>query len=248
MSEMEVNYVKKLSLGSNGSFNLQDVFPGIPTPFWVHPGETILFGGDTKLGKTAFVQNIAVRVNTLKTLYFNSEISEQLLFRRTMQIAHNLNKGQVDVHYDINNNSLSKKGVELDSLRKTIINGGFKLIILDTIGGLSAGKLGEYSTKEDKIADYLKELALGLDVIIFEVWHISKSAITGFDGKRKDLNIHSFKGSAALEQMADKVILFEGKQDDSLRTITSAGARDETPFKITTKYHWDTFSFSNFIG
>ncbi len=256
---MENRYVKYLASDYvDKSFNLQEVFPQISTPFWVYPGEVILFFGDTKLGKTAFAQNIAIGVKKLKTLYFNSEVSEELMFRRTMQIAHRFTENQVNVHYDINDNTLSKEvshlkmlntsGIDIATLKKTINAHNFDMIILDTIGGLTAGKLGEYSSKEEKIANGIKEIAQSMKKIVIMVHHVSKNAVMNSDGYKKNLTIHSAKGSSALEQLADKVIAFEGKLTDNIRVITSLGARDETLFKITTKYHHDTFSFSNFLG
>ena len=80
------------------------------------------------------------------------------------------------------------------------------------------------------------------DLIILAVHHISKSAsYSTKEGQR--LDVHSGKGNSAIEQKSDQYISFEGVERSKIRTIESLKARDESHFKLTVNYNWETFSF-----
>ena len=55
--------------------------------------------------------------------------------------------------------------------------------------------------------------------------------------------MHSGKGNSAIEQKSDQYISFEGVERSKIRTIESLKARDESHFKLTVNYNWETFSF-----
>jgi hypothetical protein len=82
------------------------------------------------------------------------------------------------------------------------------------------------------------------NIVFIDIHHPSKFGIQNSDGSKKKLTSHSGKGSGAIEQQSDKVIVFEGEADKPMRNIRSTKARDETPFN--SYLHFDaenTFRF-----
>jgi hypothetical protein len=248
-----VNYIRNFSL--DRAFNLRDIFP-IPNDFFFMPGEYVIMIGDTKIGKSALAQFLSVKLPKHKINYYSTEVPEELMFRRFIQSAHGITKFEVMDYYNQNTNTFSEKikhisiittTPRLDDLKAHIAESGADIIILDTIDGLSVGKLGEYTSREEKLAHTIRRICQELKVIIIAIHHIPKSQAIDDKGKPKPLNIHSGKGASALEQKADKIIGFEGKQFESSRTITSLGVRDETPFKMQVKYDYETFQFTKIM-
>jgi RecA-family ATPase len=250
---MEEAYVKWTRMDkTTKSFNFKSIIP-IANDFWIHPGEFNIIIGDTKLGKTALAENIAIALKKMKVDYLCLEIPSRLLYRRNVQIEYNMTKEQVDIHYSKNNNSLSKglthinvlsAPPHLDELEMIIKKRQPGLVIIDTLDGISVGKLNEFKSRDEKLAVTMKNIAQGLDIIIIGIHHVPKSAIRDDKGKRKKLGLHSGKGDSALEQKADKVIGLEGEQNQELRTITSFGARDEEPFCVSVKMNKNTFKMT----
>ena len=90
----------------------------------------------------------------------------------------------------------------------------------------------------DVIVNSLKQIANQMDVIFIGISHISKGASYGA------LNVHSAKGSSAIEQKADKIIGIIGDRDSSSRRIVkSLASRDEDGFEITCHFDHNIFQF-----
>lgn len=237
------------------SINLKEVLD-LEEDFWCYPGEVILFIGDTKLGKSALTQLLALRIK-LKVLYYNLEFSENLFFRRNVQIARNWTKERVIKHYGEHPEVSLKAGTEhikaifrppaIEDIPKTVKELGANFVIIDTVDKVVVGKLGEYRTREAKVAMTMKDIAKESNSVIFLIHHIPKSEAKGFDGKPKSLTIHSGKGDSSYEQQADKVIGMWGSEADGIRFVKSLGARDESPFFIQMYYNKPTFRFSTII-
>lgn len=224
------------------------------------PSEFIVVTGDTGIGKTAWVQNLAVELK-VKTLYISVEVGQDLLFRRFMQIANGLSKEEVDTAFteipESIVNAMAKKfdhvkvvtvPPSLNAIEKIIIEEEPELVIIDTLDGID---------EEGQITDLTRTVALGLkrianltNTIILGIHHISKNAAIDEKGKSKQLNVHSLMGSSALEQKADKVIAVEainGDKTNPIRMVTSLKARDEKPFSLTFKYAWETFQYNQLL-
>jgi len=246
----EKNFVEFMKMDFEDiAFDLNEVFP-MDRSFMFYPGEFCLLIGDTKLGKTAVMQNIAIKLKKFPIDYYSLETGSRLLFRRAVQIEHGYNKNQVMQHYRMNDNTL-RKGLDhlsiteiapdLEQLKRKIAERQPKLVIVDPIDGLSVGRLGEFHNKEEKLAVMLKQIATELDVIFIGVHHIPKSAALDEKGRKKTLTLHSAKGDSALEQKADKLLGFEGEQNKTTRVLRSLTARDEDPFALSLFYNKTNF-------
>ncbi|MDP4194830.1 MAG: AAA family ATPase [Bacteroidota bacterium] len=249
-SELEKNYVKFVRTGiPDNSFNMQNMFQ-LPNPFWVYPKEFMVITGDTGLGKTSLHQNMLIQLG-MNALVLNFEISNELLFRRNIQIKYGMTKQQVMDHYMINDNSLSQ-GVsfikvmsvspEIEAIAKLVAEVNPKILVIDTIEDIISHSKGA-NEKMDEIAKALKAIAISQNIIVIGINHISKHGALDEKGKRKEMTVHSGKGASTIEQKADKVITIEGEPTQSFRIIRSLKARDEHPFRQAFKFTADTFRF-----
>ena len=244
---MEKAYTKFIRTDfANKAFNLATLYD--IDDFVCYPGELIFVIGDTKLGKSAWVQNLCVDI-PMSILYLSLEMHERLTFRRFIQIAHGMSKAQVDDYYKIEDNGLSEKikhikvmsiAPNINDIAKIIVTNNPKIVVIDVIDAIEVKGM-DMETKIGPIVTKLKALAQELDIIIIAIHHISKQS------SRAKLDIHSGKGSSSTEQKADKIIAIEGIQSSSNRLIQSLGARDEKPFKIKTQMSFKTFRFRQII-
>jgi len=223
------------------SINLRDIYI-LPNDFYIYPGEFVMVIAETKIGKSAWVQNIVTKFK-LKTLYLSLEMNPRLTFRRFLQIANGYSKEEITQNINtisidpIKHIEISSTLTNLDSITKYVKEKDFKVIVVDVIDALDAN----YTKSGDKIeflAPEIKRIANDLDIIIIGIHHISK-----YSSREHTLDIHSGKGSSGAEQKADKIIGIEGNRENTLRKIKVLGARDESTFEIFADACPKTFRF-----
>jgi hypothetical protein len=236
---------------SSTSFDLNEIYATGSYRFY--PGEFVVLIGDTKLGKTAFVQNVCVRLPRFKVLYYSLEVNERLMFRRFIQDAHGMSKQDVFKHYAsgkdglgtaISHISVVTAPPTFTEMRAAIAAHRPQLVVVDTTDGINIPGVTEGNAKSEIIGRTLKEIATELDVILIGIHHISKSASRDIDGNSKKLHVHSGKGSSSIEQKADKIIGIEGNEGSQYRRVFSLASRDETHFNLTMTFNWETFTFN----
>ena len=235
---------------SVNSFDLADIYQ-LGHSYMFNPGEFVVMIGDVKLGKTAWVQNLVAKVKHLKTLFLSLEVSDHLIYRRFIQISNKLDKNTVlsrvregkeeELMKPLNHLSVITS-CDIDALKEEIVSQDAKLIIIDTLDGLDVKGYVDAFKKQEKIADSLMKLAHDLNVIIIGINHISKGASYNLQNMPM-LNVHSAKGSSALEQKADKILGIEGIMDAKERRVRSIASRDENGFSLSFKFNTDTMEF-----
>lgn len=225
-----------------------------------YKGELVIFLGDTGIGKTAIVQNIITKLNHIRTLYLSFEVGKHLLFRRFIQIAHNMTKDEVITYYKQNSNTLSKElsnlyildeALSLEQIENIITKINPQIIVIDTIDGIIS-PINDMNAKLEKIGVSLKEMAIRTNTVIFGIHHISKNAAKDIFGKPARITKHSGKYASAIEQKADKVIGIEIIYDEEYketdnRHIVSLKSRDEHPFETQNKLNFNTFKLEPII-
>jgi hypothetical protein len=228
------------------SFDLANVWR---TPSYkFYPGEFNIVIGDTKLGKTAWVQNLLVPLKKLRVLYLSTELHQNLVYRRFIQIAHNMSKDQVflahkegssELFRAISHIEVKTTSPHIKQMRQLVIDRQPQLVVIDVLDGI----IPEFKRKDpiEEIGLELRAIATELDVIIIGVNHISKSAAQDEHGKQRLLTVHSGKGASTLEQKADKVIGIEGDRQSRLRTVTAIASRDETEIVLKYMFAPETF-------
>lgn len=252
-AEMEKSFIQYVKTDMSAqSFSLSEVFPGIKQEFRFVPGELVVVIGDTKVGKTALVQNIVTRLARMKTLYISLEVHQNLIFRRFVQIQHGMTRTAVEDHYRNGGPSLTGnlRHIEVITTPKTM--GEFyvsarsinpQIIVIDTTDGIKTKYRNDPIAASNYIALELRDFATQTQTIVIAIHHISKGSVTDvLTGKRKPLTVHSGKYSSTLEQKADKVLGIEPKMDKHV-VVRCLAARDEGEFRTDMKFNTDTFQF-----
>jgi archaellum biogenesis ATPase FlaH len=233
------------------SFDLNDIYNiGFSYKFTV--GELVTMIGDTKLGKTAFIQNLVAKTHQFKCLYLSLEVNQKLMWRRFCQIAFGATKQKVTEYYAKDNTKFIQDAKdklghikiltvspELNNILDVITTLQPTVIVIDTIDEIRVDYSNDPLVKTQKIVSKLKEIAQQYDVMIFAISHISKSA--AFDGT---LTRHSAKGDSSIEQKSDKLLGIQAPNPESkARVIESIVARDESGFKLRCYFNHETFQF-----
>jgi len=231
-------------------FNLKDYYP-MNTNYRFLPGELAILLGDTKLGKTAWLQSLMVKLSHMNVLYLSLEVGDWLIFRRFLQAGNGITKEEVnDVYRDYDEDKVKKindkvkhikvmtTSPDIDSMKQIIADNQPQVVCIDTIDAIEVRYNNDPFTKMEKIVNSLKQIATQMDVIFFGISHISKGA------SRDMLTVHSAKGNSAIEQKADKIIGIQGdRQMNDTRVIRSLASRDETDFEMAFKFDYKTFQF-----
>ena len=235
----------------NSEFNLKDVVD-IKDDYTFRAGDLAILGGNTKIGKTAFVQWIIAQFPDIKTAFMSLEVGEDLINRRFFQCVLSLSKDNFNVwndEYDqflkesMNHIHTTCDSPDIRDYDKIIETYNPKLLVIDTIDTIPAKYYNDEYERQNFIIKELKSLANKHKIIIFGISHISKYAAQQLENGER-LGIHSFKGNSVIEQKADKVIGFESHlEDERIRIISSLGTRDENPFEIKMTFNYETFNF-----
>lgn len=250
VSEVEGRFVSYLQSGLiNESFNLRDYYT-MPTDYGFYPGEVAIILGDTGVGKSAWVQNLAAKVVHMKVLYITLEMSEELSYRRFVQIRHGLTKEYVYEHYLSGNNTYSEalrhihiaaSSPRLEAVGRAIAESGCNLVIIDTLDGIPTNG-DDLNQSIGEVVIELKRVAMDRKVIILGVHHISKYAALSDTG----LTLHSGKGSSSVEQKADKVIGITELFNDR-RRVFALKSRDEAKFNLLYRFDPSTFRYTQIV-
>lgn len=233
------------------SFDMNEVFTG-GYSYKFLPGEVFGIQGGTKLGKSAVIENMAVELKRINSIYCTFENGINLTYRRLIQIAHNMSKEQVIQYYKTYDNSLSKDidhikllslPPTLEQLDKLIIDHNPKLVIIDTLGDIDVPGVTDMTAKTGILAPRLKEIANRRGVIIGCILHVGKaeSAPDYKTGKTRQLTVHSNIGSSAVAQKFDKILSWEGEREGMYRTLTASASRDEGELKLNLRFDKHTF-------
>ena len=232
------------------SFNLKDHYP-IPNNYRFLPGELAILLGDTKLGKTAWLQSLMVKLSHMNVLYLSLEVGDWLIFRRFLQAGNGITKQEVNEIYrlydeekvqQINDKvkhiKVMTTSPDIDSMKQLIADNQPQIVCIDTIDAIEVRYNNDPFTKMEKIVNSLKQIATQMDVMFFGISHISKGA------SRDSLTVHSAKGNSAIEQKADKIIGITGDRiANNIRVIRSLASRDETDFELAFEFDYKTFQF-----
>lgn len=224
------------SLGKNrfttGYAPLDDVIKG------VSPGETLFIAAYSGLGKSAFLHNLLLN-SCHKTdqhhLFFSMEMPATRVFERTVQISlghytyniesewhHHNNDKRAATMLQLAGNSADKLlccelgGLSLEQVEHYTRlarsrYGKIGAIGLDYLGLMTApGTRGEYE-RISAVAEGAKHLAKRLKIPVIVLVQISRDAI-----KTGQMEMHSAKGSGAVEASADYMIGMEKKDGNVL--------------------------------
>ncbi|MBL4705403.1 MAG: DNA repair protein RadA [Flavobacteriales bacterium] len=166
------------------------------------PGSIILFGGEPGIGKSTLMLQLAIRKNTLKTLYVSGEESDQQIKMRADRIGIE-NKNCV-ILTETSTHRIFKKIKDIQP----------DMLIIDSIQTLFSEKIDSSPGSISQIRECTSELlrfAKSTNTPVFLIGHITK------DG--------TLAGPKVLEHMVDVVLQFEGDRNHVYRLIRSVKNR-----------------------
>lgn len=236
MGQVEPRYKSMVTTTETDSFDLSRWLPSLRYRIRpLTPGTLVLVVGNTGSGKTMVLQNIAMAALSVKTLFFELELTEEDLFERFMAIK---NKCEcVDVETEYRNNPilgpevmmtgfpnlficpearLTIEQMEAIILRAELKMGGKPLIVLLDYVQLVQGDGKTRYEKASNVAEALKILAKSTKTIIIVASQIDRAS-----GKAGEIGLHSAKDSGSLENSAGVVLSAARSEDDpTLMTLT----------------------------
>jgi predicted ATP-dependent serine protease len=235
---------------TESSFNLKDIY-NIPNDYIFMPGELCILIGDTKLGKTAWLQNVIAPLKSMRILFLSLEVNEWMIFRRFAQVANGMTKQEVMEIYrsrdeekisqiisSIDHINCTTTAPNIESIKEIVSDQKPDIVVIDTVDVIDVPFQRDPLAKMDTVINSLKAIANEQNMIFFGISHISKSASNDV------LNVHSAKGSSAIEQKADKIIGIIGDRDNSQRRVVrSLASRDEDGFEIACMFDYSIFKF-----
>jgi len=212
----------------------------------IYPGEFVVVTGPSGVNKSTLVQQIAVSTNDQKTLYVSTEVDRKLMYRRFLQQVTHMSKEEIIEIYSSGNTPPGSERLahlkiidqvsSFERLTQTILQLKPTVLIIDVIEDVGGNDALDNIATNAKLC---KQLAMSLGIIIIAVGHMRKAAATG---RKTNKTLDDAKGSGALVQKADKVIMVEGDQRTLTRHVHSGKARDEKPFDINMRLDINTFT------
>jgi len=194
--------IKSIDSAAHPRINLKDRELNRALGGGLVPGSMILFGGEPGIGKSTLMLQIAIKKNTLKTLYVSGEESEQQIKMRADRIG-------ID-----NENCVILAETSSHRILKQIKEINPDLLIIDSIQTLFSESLDSSPGSISQIRECTSELlrfAKSTNTPVFLIGHITK------DG--------TLAGPKVLEHMVDVVLQFEGDRNHVYRLLRSVKNR-----------------------
>ncbi len=162
-------------------------------------GATIVLTGITKHGKTTFAVELSERLKELNPLWLSLEERHIDLIKKFKERT-----GQIPQFYTPKlNERPTLEWVEM-KLVESRVKYGSKVAFIDHLGFISDAeyKSGENEAQRlERISRRLHTLAVQLDYLIFNLWHLRKTNIT------TNPTLDDIRGSSAVAQEADAVFI-----------------------------------------
>ena len=251
MAEQYAEFLQKDFTKS--AFNFKDIY-NLNDDFWVLPGELVVISGNTGMGKSTWVMNLATKIPHLPIMLLSLENHQHLTFRRFVQMCHNLSKEEaMEVYRDPDKRQKYQKAFkhiqitceppELSRLVEGIARSKPKVVILDTSDMIWVKGMHDEIGRMNEIINGLKAVAQSQDCIVIAVHHVNKVAEnTGI------VKMGNLKGTSNVSQKADKVLVINGDRNERRRSLTVEKARDEGYMQMMFNFNPNTFMFEQIDG
>lgn len=253
-AEIHQEYMKRLLDNSRTEFNLREVWD-IGSDYIMEEGQFVVIIADTGVGKSAWLQNIAVALKQFSILYITLEVPNYLLIHRFFQIAYDQTYEEIttalredneivnDYLESIKHVKIMETQPRIDSLKELIVDEQPDIVMVDTMDKIIVNGSNDPMRKMERISLDLQRIAVDTKTIMIGVSHISRGAVKDERGKRKPLDVHSAKDSSAIEQNADKLIMIDGTNKNPIKTISDGKTRTGNGFRVEMKMTGETLKY-----
>ena len=132
---------------------------------------------------------------------------------------------------------------QIDAVKRIVAEHQPSVLVVDTTDELQVEGFRNDIQEQNMKIDALKSIAQKYNTLVLAIHHINKSSASS-----GNLGIHSLKGSSNVVQKADKVIMIKGAdREDTHRLVTSVKSRDEAPFEMLSKFHFETMTYERMV-
>ena len=225
MSDFEPRYKRLVKESSGMRLDLGAWLPTLRRVRPLFPGDFALLVADTAVGKTALIQNIAFRAKHLKSVLFELELPEEMLYERFLAIHNGLKCSEIEDNYRNSDDELGKElldkvfgnilicpemrltpeRMEQIILRSELVMGEKPQLVLVDYVQLMNGKGSTKTERASDIGDSLKVIARITKTIVVGVSQVARPS--GENNRGIFIpNLHSPKDSGSFENSAQLVV------------------------------------------
>jgi ABC-type dipeptide/oligopeptide/nickel transport system ATPase subunit len=200
----------------------------------IYPGELVTIFGATGSNKTTFAQNIALCYDTVNdciqrdwqipTLFLSLELSDWYMHRRNLQVVSDKSKQEVNENYEelFQKHEADLSHLTVQTIAPTIQNIQEKVkelqpacVIVDYIDLIDVPKYKSEYEAVKLISHSLSNMAVNEDIIIIQISQVSRE----IGRADRTMDLHSGKGSGAIENASRKVIGIEGSNTSLTKRV-----------------------------
>lgn len=251
MVEMESEYIESLKTSESCCLTLNRWIPSLSDVRPLVPGEVVSFIADTGCGKTCVLQNLAIHARPLKTLMFEMELPNSLLFERFVTAAGQMPASMIESEYRSGQTwrpgieafldhiyCCPRAGITVKEIERIISKAELKLgerprlVLIDYVQLIRGDGKSRYE-RMSTVAEDLKTLAKTSQTIIVVSSQMSRKEDT-------EVGLHDAKDSGSIENSSGLVIGMWRPAADKLmmkilkNTKGNAGRKIECNFDGTT--------------
>jgi len=222
------------------------------------PEEVATLIGKTGIGKSAFLQHVALAHEDLSVLHIDGEDPAWLKMRRYLQIKHDLRVDDDENRYNevagllerrgpdtlrewkdeaVGHVSLAPTPPKLKDLERLIRAQQADLVIIDPMGEIKAPKASRVE-KPRVITETLLDIAQRLGIIVLTVRHVRKSA----EGDVMP-DLQAARGVKSVVDLSNHVFGFGGIRGEATRRVQRLKGTRDIDFDVTLKGNPETLRF-----
>lgn len=227
-----LEHLESFSGFPSGWTDLDNLLGGGP----VRPGELLVIGGKTSMGKSSLARALAYRLRDHKVLFCGYEGRQtmdnlafaSLHYKKDLknmarrgeleEVKHYVNLWKEEGNIDMVNTKIKDLDSFLRNVKVACRMRGYKVVVLDHLQFLvnaMAGQ-GKYFKETQVIEDFMlrtHEAIVEMDIGFVLVSHVARNK-DGQGVERKIVNIEEFHGSSAIEKYSDVAIAICGERYD----------------------------------
>jgi 5S rRNA maturation endonuclease (ribonuclease M5) len=232
MADIEPYYAKMVQASDKVKLDLGNWLPSFRTRLRpMVPGNVLLFVADTKIGKTAILQNLAFFARDMKVLICEMELTKEEMFERCLAMGSRIKCSDIEANYKKDARigkdfldklfanimicpepRLSPDRLEQITAKSELVFGEKPAMVLIDYVQLMKGKGGSRYEQATSIGESLKELAVCMNTIVVATSQVARPEK---DDKAFRPGLHSAKDSGSYESSASTVIgVSRGGPDD----------------------------------